>query len=120
MLVELLSCETECLQDMRPILPPLLVTSCCCCCLLFRELLLLFLGLRCFSAFAADRSCWLLDLFQRCGNWPIYSERITRGTRGAVKKKMTKATYICRSAKRKVVTYFILFLFLFLFFIEYF
>jgi hypothetical protein len=35
--------------------------------------------------------------------------------RGAAKKKMTKVTYICRSAKKKVVTYFILFLFLFLF-----
>jgi hypothetical protein len=31
---------------------------------------------------------------------------------------MTKVTYICRSAKKKVVTYFILFLFLFLFFID--
>jgi hypothetical protein len=41
-------------------------------------------------------------------------------TRGAVKKKMTKATYMCRSAKKKVVTYFILFLFSFLFFIEFF
>jgi hypothetical protein len=40
--------------------------------------------------------------------------------RGAVKKKMTKVTYICRSAKKKVVTYFILFLFLFLFFIDFF
>jgi hypothetical protein len=42
--------------------------------------------------------------------------------RGAVKKKMTKATYMCRSAKKKVVTYFILFLFLFLFlfFIDFF
>jgi hypothetical protein len=30
--------------------------------------------------------------------------------RGAAKKKMTKVTYICRSAKKKVVTYFILFL----------
>jgi hypothetical protein len=29
--------------------------------------------------------------------------------RGAAKTKMTKATYICRSAKTKVVTYFILF-----------
>jgi hypothetical protein len=36
-----------------------------------------------------------------------------------VKKKMTKATYICRSAKKKVVTYFILFLFLFLFLIDF-
>jgi len=36
------------------------------------------------------------------------------GTRGAAKKKMTKVTYICRSAKKKVVTYFILFLILFL------
>jgi hypothetical protein len=36
--------------------------------------------------------------------------------RGAVKKQITKATYICRGAKKKVVTYFILFLFLFLFF----
>jgi hypothetical protein len=35
--------------------------------------------------------------------------------RGAVKKKMTKVTYICRSAKKKVVTYFILFLFYFYF-----
>jgi hypothetical protein len=43
-----------------------------------------------------------------------------RVTRGGVKKKMTKATYICRSAKKKVVTYFILFLFLFLFFIDFF
>jgi hypothetical protein len=33
---------------------------------------------------------------------------------GGREKKMTKATYICRSAKKKVVTYFILFLFLFL------
>jgi hypothetical protein len=40
--------------------------------------------------------------------------------RGAAKKKMTKVTYICRSAKKKVVTYFILFLFLFLFFIDFF
>jgi hypothetical protein len=31
---------------------------------------------------------------------------------------MTKVTYICRSAKNKVVTYFILFLFLFYFFID--
>jgi hypothetical protein len=38
----------------------------------------------------------------------------------AVKKFLTKATYICRSAKKKVVTYFILFLFLFLFFIDFF
>jgi hypothetical protein len=29
-------------------------------------------------------------------------------TRGAAKKKMTKVTYICRSAKTKVVTYFTL------------
>ena len=36
-------------------------------------------------------------------------------SRGAVKNKMTKVTYICRSAKKKVATYFILFLFLFLF-----
>jgi hypothetical protein len=41
-------------------------------------------------------------------------------SRGAAKKKMTKVTYICRSAKKKVVTYFILFLFLFLFFIDFF
>jgi hypothetical protein len=41
-------------------------------------------------------------------------------SRGAVKKKMTKATYICRSAKKKVLTYLFLFLFLFLFFIEFF
>jgi hypothetical protein len=43
-------------------------------------------------------------------------------TRGAAEKKMTKVTYICRSAKKKVVTYFILFLFLFLsiFFIDFF
>jgi hypothetical protein len=33
---------------------------------------------------------------------------------------LTKVTYICRSAKQKVVTYFILFLFLFLFFIDFF
>jgi hypothetical protein len=35
--------------------------------------------------------------------------------RGAAKRKMTKVTYICRSAKKKVVTYFILFLFYFYF-----
>jgi hypothetical protein len=38
--------------------------------------------------------------------------------KGGREKKMTKATYICRSAKKKVVTYFILFLFLF--FIDFF
>jgi hypothetical protein len=38
--------------------------------------------------------------------------------KGGRKKKMTKATYICRSAKKQVVTYFILFLFLF--FIDFF
>jgi hypothetical protein len=36
--------------------------------------------------------------------------------RGAVKKEMTKATYICRSVKKKVVTYRILyFIFIFIF-----
>jgi hypothetical protein len=37
-----------------------------------------------------------------------------QGPRGAAKKKTTKATYICRSAKKKVVTYFI-FIFIFIF-----
>jgi hypothetical protein len=41
-------------------------------------------------------------------------------SRGAVKKKVTKVTYICRSPEKKVVTYFILFLFLFLFFDRFF
>jgi hypothetical protein len=40
----------------------------------------------------------------------------TNKTRGAAKKKMTKVTYICRSAKKKVVTYFILFYFYFYFY----
>jgi hypothetical protein len=39
-------------------------------------------------------------------------------SRGAAEKKMTKVTYICRGAKKKVVTYF--FLFLFVFFIGFF
>jgi hypothetical protein len=51
---------------------------------------------------------------------PDPADRRRWPTRGAVEKKMTKATYICRSAKQKVVTYFILFLFLFLFFIDFF
>jgi hypothetical protein len=45
----------------------------------------------------------------------MYYYVLHQGSRGAAKKKMTKVTYICRSAKKKVVTYFILFLFLFLF-----
>jgi hypothetical protein len=40
------------------------------------------------------------------------------GPRGAAEKKITKVTYICRSAKKKVVTY--LFYFLFLFFYRFF
>jgi hypothetical protein len=40
--------------------------------------------------------------------------------KGGREKKMTKVTYICRSAETKVVTYFTLFLFLFLFFIDFF
>jgi hypothetical protein len=39
-----------------------------------------------------------------------------QAARGAAKKKMRKTTCICRSAKKKVATHFILFLFLFLFF----
>jgi hypothetical protein len=39
--------------------------------------------------------------------------------KGRREKKKTKVTYICRSAKKKVVTLF-LFLFLFLFFIDFF
>jgi hypothetical protein len=55
-----------------------------------------------------------------CGSEPEPEPGARRGCRnegqlpsGAVKKKMTKATYICRSTKKKAVTYFILFLFLF-------
>jgi hypothetical protein len=52
------------------------------------------------------------------GNW--VQAVIWLGGRGAAKKKFTKVTYICRSAKKKVVTCFILFLILFLFFIDFF
>jgi hypothetical protein len=51
---------------------------------------------------------------------PIGLVSRVQGPRGAAEKKMTKVTYICRSAKKKVATYFILFLFLFLFFIDFF
>jgi hypothetical protein len=40
--------------------------------------------------------------------------------KGRRENKMTKVTYICRSAKTKSVTYFTLFLFLFLCFIDFF
>jgi hypothetical protein len=52
--------------------------------------------------------------YRRC-QWSQSDWRTCAKARGAAKKKMTKVTYICRSAKKKVVTYFILFLFLFLF-----
>jgi hypothetical protein len=42
---------------------------------------------------------------------PIYMSAVSRG---AAKEQMTKVTYICRSAKNKVVTYSIFFLFYFL------
>jgi hypothetical protein len=55
----------------------------------------------------------LLFVLLLCFAWCILLENKTRG---AVKKKMTKATYICRSINKKVVAYFILFLFYFYFY----
>jgi hypothetical protein len=56
--------------------------------------------------------------------WAIWANTSTSAcstlAKGGREKKITKATYICRSAKKKAVTYFILFLFLFLFFIYFF
>jgi hypothetical protein len=49
-----------------------------------------------------------------CPCQKLLAEKVEKKNKGGHEKKMTKVTYICRSAKKKVVTYFILFLFLFL------
>jgi hypothetical protein len=64
--------------------------------------------------------CFLDVLAELLKAHPTWGECRRTAKGGRRKKKMTKATYICRSAKKKVVTYFILFLFLFLFFIDFF